>query len=91
MPVRATICKKCNKTGYYTSCCFTTVVSHVTVTNEQYDSDEDTFLGNVELCGESQLFATVSLNKQEIEFKLDTGAKVTFISEATFPHCRMYS
>lgn len=42
-PARASICKKCNKTGHYTSCCFTRGVSHVTVTNEQDDSDEDTF------------------------------------------------
>ena len=41
------------------------------------------FLGSVELCWESQWFATVSLNKQEVEFKLDTGAEVTVISEAT--------
>jgi len=82
-PARASICKKCNKTGHYTSCCFTRSVSHVTVTNEQGDSDEDTFLGSVKLNGESQWFATVSLNKQEVEFKLDTGAEVTVSSGAT--------
>ena len=81
---RASICKKCNKTGHYTSCCFTRGVSHVTASTENNDSDEDTFLGSVELQGESQWFATVCLNKKDVEFKLDTGAEVTVISETTF-------
>jgi len=41
------------------------------------------FLGSVEWSGESQWHATVCLNK-DVEFKLDTRAEVTVISENTF-------
>ena len=70
--------------GHYTSFCFTRGVSHVTASTEDNDSDEDTFLGSVELQEESQWFDTVYLNKKDVEFKLDTGAEVTVISETTF-------
>ena len=76
--------KKCNKIGYYTSFCFTRGVSQVAVADEQDDSDDDNFLGSVELPGESQWHTTVCLNNKDVEFKLDTGAEVTVISETIF-------
>ena len=46
--------------------------------------EEDSFLGSLESQGETQWHTTVTLNQTHVKYKLDTGAEVTAISEATF-------
>jgi len=55
------------------------------MTKDDSASEEDVFLGSLESPDrQTQWLATISLNKKSVKFKLDTGAKVTAISEDTF-------
>ena len=82
-PARDSTCKKCGKKGHYTSCCFSKDVSLIREDSNP-ESEEDVFLGSLESQGETQWHTTVTLNQTHVKFKLDTGAEVTAISEATF-------
>ena len=73
------VCHRCNKRGHYQLQCFTKHVS--TVTSDGLP--ESTFLDTLNGKHASAWFCTVELNKKDTQFKLDTGAGVTAISEKT--------
>ena len=81
-PAKDSTYKKCYKKGHYASCCFSKEVS--LLREDDNLKSEEVFLGSLESQGETQWHTTVSLNEKNVKFKLDTGAKVTAISEATF-------
>ena len=73
-------CHRCNKKGHYRSQCFTKQVSELTSESIL----ETAFLNTLATEPTSAWFASVKLNEQEINFKLDTGAEVTAISEEVY-------
>ena len=79
-PAKKATCHRCNKKGHYRSQCFTKQVSELTSESIL----ETAFLDTLATEPTSAWFASVKLNKQEINFKLDTGAEVTAISEEVY-------
>ena len=92
-PARDAECFKCHKKGHYSSLCLSkrpiTSVSTVQTTEptkiSETDSDEN-FLGTVESQQETQWTTLLKVNDVEVKFKIDTGAEVSAINEATFKH-----
>ena len=83
-PAKEATCHRCNKKGHYSTQCLTKQVSAVTS-----ESLLDTaFLDMVTTKQSSAWFATLKLNDQETNFKLDTGAEVTAISEEAYRNIR---
>lgn len=53
---------------------------------EDCKPDDDQFLGAINSHSQTRWTETVLLNGHPIQFKLDTGAEVTAVSEATYAH-----
>ena len=79
-PAREAKCFKCQKLG---SLCQSKQVS--AMTDHSKPEDDDPFLGGVTSNLSTQWNATITVNNKQAQFKLDTGAEVTAISENT--HC----
>ena len=79
-PAKNATCYKCNRIGHFSSQCF----SKTAPACMHEVSLDSAFLGAVTSQREPAWTATVLLGKTEVVFKLDTGAEVTAISEATY-------
>ena len=83
-PARDAICRKCSKKGHYQAVCR----SKHSVGAVHAEQEEDVFIGTIQeqvptvSAGGNPWIATVSLNGLPTEFKIDTGADVTVITEA---------
>ena len=76
-PAKDATCYRCNKKGHYGAHCLTKQVSEV-------EGDVDTaFLGELGMTQTAAWLVTLNLNGHSTQFKLDTGAEVTAISEKT--------
>ena len=71
------------KRDHFSSYCFSKDVSLLRE-DDNLELEEDAFLECLESLGETQCHATVNLNQKDVKFKLDTGVKVTAISEVPF-------
>ena len=81
-PAKEAICHQCGRKGHYQSMCRTLPKQVCTVTSEV---SNDPFLGVVTTPNSCNLCnVTVLLNGNAVEFKLDTGADVSVISEEIF-------
>ena len=87
-PAKDTKCHRCGKTGHFRACCFTKTVAEVS--GESIHQEEDVDLDSVFLnaigdrtqpAQPQQWRISLDLNKVKEQFKIDTGAEVTAISE----------
>ena len=80
-PARGAICHRCNRRGHYQSQCFSKTVASCTTSEYSLDT---AFLGSMNTKHEMSWTTTLLIRGKEINFKLDTGAEVTAISEKTY-------
>ena len=81
-PAKEAECAHCQKRGHYSTQCYFKRMSEVSIgDNEDLDH---AFLDNITNSQEKSWFASIRMDGQSIDFKLDTGAEVTAISELTF-------
>ena len=87
-PALVSVCKKCGNKGHYTSQCLSKKVAAtegVAADTEADSSSEDnSFLGAVGTDKNTVWMAKVQLQGKPVEFKLDTGAEETVISEKVY-------
>ena len=81
-PARSATCHKCGKKGHYLSQCFSKT-THASARVVEADQ-ESAFLGSVTEQNQVQWTTTLRIARKNVRFKLDTGAEVTAISEATY-------
>ena len=86
-PAKAANCNKCKRRGHYSSQCFSKTVASATREGEAHSQDA-AFLGPVETENQSTWTSTLRMAGEDIQFKLDTGAEVTAVSEATYRKLR---
>ena len=85
-PAKDAACHKCSKKGHYGSQCFTKSLAEV----ESKSALDTAFLGAI-TNNETPIWRVeLSLNQQNVEFKLDTGAAVTAISQETYKYLRKH-
>ena len=86
-PARNAICYNCRKKGHLKAYCFSkpSVVSAVAAEGHTEDL---AFLGTVSTPDSSTWRSTLHVNGKRVQFKLDTGAEVSAVSEET--HLRVY-
>ena len=80
------VCYNCNKKGHWSKACRNT--RQVSEVKEEYDSDPY-FMGEVTLIdtvetGSRVWTASIQIAKEQIKFKLDSGADVTVSPESTY-------
>ena len=83
-PARQVICHKCNKKGQYSTVCRSKAVAIVSKEQLENNSFLDTIQDTIQEVGGTSWIATIKINRQEIVFKLDTGAEATAISTRTY-------
>ena len=80
-PAKGATCYKCRRRGHFGSQCYAKDMSEI---NPQ-DALGTAFLGTVGVSNSDRAwFSYIRLGDKEIQFKLDTGAEVTAISEKVF-------
>ena len=79
-PAKNAICHRCKKRGHFKAHC----QSKVAATTSELQADDLAFLGTLSAEGSSTWRSKVNLDRRDINFKLDTGAEVTAISESTY-------
>ena len=82
-PATGVICHRCKKKGHFKAQCLSKTVAETEL--------GAAFLGTLTPETESAWMATIRLERKEIQFKLDTGAGVTAISEKTYQNCLLYT
>ena len=82
-PASTAICHKCKRKGHYSSQCFSKTVASASQDGEPHSQDA-AFLGPVETENKNTWTSTLQIAGKDIRFKLDTGAEVTAVSEATY-------
>ena len=86
-PAEDSVCHSCNNKGHYSSQCFFKNRKKANLDNLEDngdDLDDIAFLVVVSGNQKSTWTATVSLEGKQVQFKLDTGAAVTAITEETY-------
>ena len=76
-PARDAVCHNCQRKGHYSAQCFRKTVS----TMEEEETLDTAFLDTVSGDRSKAWIAKISVCDREVQFKLDTGAEVTAISE----------
>lgn len=79
-PARDAICHKCHKKGHYGAQCHTKKAS----LNDTTALDTAFLDATSASSSETAWYADIQVNKQNVKFKLDTGAEVTAISQETY-------
>ncbi len=84
-PARGKRCRKCNKTGHFEVACKTKSVKEVTCDRKGDETKGMWFLGSVsDDANEDEWHVKLSMQGTAVEFKIDTGADITVMSEQTF-------
>ena len=84
-PAASATCHKCNKKGHYSAQCFSKTHNNPDKQATAHELSLDTaFLDVMTTNQETTWNMIVTLNTKPVEFKLDTGAAVTAISEEVF-------
>ena len=81
-PARSAVCHKCGKKGHYGKQCFSKNTKGSSSTSEL--TMDSVFLGALSTTQKSAWSTEVEINKKKINFKLDTGAEVTAVSEKAY-------
>ena len=83
--VREATCRKCKKQGHYHSVC-RSVTNLITIQKDTVN--EEPFLGAIKIISthskDNQWMVKLLLNGKSVQFKIDTDAHVTAISEEIF-------
>ena len=84
-PAREATCRKCGKKGHYQAVCRSTKSVNL-VTTEQDEVFIAAVNGQVPTvdAGDNPWMVTVSVNGSPVDFKIDTGADVSVISDTTY-------
>ena len=84
-PAREATCRKCGKKGHYQAACRSTKSVNL-VTTEQDEVFIAAVNGQVPTvdAGDNPWIVTVSVNGSPVDFKIDTGADVSVISDTTY-------
>ena len=103
-PAKNKKCRRCNKIGHFEAACQTRMLKEVTaMPSSTTDTDEMFFLGEVnetvsdimdQKDSENEWLVNLPVNGSTVEFKIDTGADITVMSQAAFkrlPHCHSSS
>ena len=85
-PAQNVVCHRCKKRGHFKAQCHSKVPA--ARSTDEVEIEEAVFLGALTSGSESSWFSTVCLEHKEVRFKLDTGAEVTAITEATYQKMR---
>ena len=88
-PAKDTVCHKCHSKGHFQNQCLSKTVAEIQP--EDVDEEvkmESAFLSGVEAEGIRPWMVQVQVCGVPQKFKIDTGAEVTAISEASFKSCR---
>ena len=82
-PAKTAVCHKCKKKGHFSSQCFS---KEVAATNHEEEAQQDAaFLGPVVAETKTTTWTnTLLVAGKKVQFKLDTGAEVTAVSENTY-------
>ena len=89
-PAKEATCFRCNRRGHFSSQCLSNTIAMISVTteqplNEQVQQYEDLkYLDTVENTNGNMWELQVRIGQNSIKFKVDTGAEVTVLSEATW-------
>ncbi len=79
-PALSSTCFKCHRKGHYGSQCKSKTMAEVEVSTDE----EEIFLGAVTSKKDNTWTVTVQLQQKDIQFKMDTGAEVTVISDKVY-------
>ena len=80
-------CNKCQRIGHFSKMCRSTGIREVVTENERDDdNDDEYYLDSITYnkANTSPWIVSMTINNSEIDFKLDTGADVTVITEDTW-------
>ena len=77
-PARDILCNRCQRKGHYALQCLSKTIA--VVYEEEYENHQLW----IELSLEISQQDSIKVNRKEIEFKIDTGAAVTAISDQTY-------
>ncbi|KAK3106947.1 hypothetical protein FSP39_003645 [Pinctada imbricata] len=85
-------CRKCKNLHHFAICCKTKMkqkaCNEIQQQNDDFD-DETYFLGSIENNSDTEpWYVNLKVNNRILSFKIDTGADVSVISEATYKHLR---
>uniref|UniRef100_A0A3P8TBN5 ribonuclease H n=1 Tax=Amphiprion percula TaxID=161767 RepID=A0A3P8TBN5_AMPPE len=86
-PAREVQCRKCQKKGHFAVVCRSSEAAglkEVTENQDDTDSEECVFLGEIGTERSQPWTEKVTLNGTKVEFKLDTGADVTSIPDKLY-------
>lgn len=82
-PAATAECHRCHKVGHYREFCRTKIVGEVC--SDSSDDEIPAFLGAVgDPLDAKPWMVSIVMNKEPVEFKIDTGADVTVVPEAVF-------
>ena len=88
-PASGKVCKKCNKKGHFATMCRSKAIEEVDMYQEV--SQEEYFLGEVKTPSPKAKknrgkpwVVTLDINTKPVQFKIDTGADISVMSEATW-------
>ena len=84
-PAKDATCHRCNKKGHYSSQCYSKVMGEVSARIQANQTELDTvFLDTITSDVNEYWKAKVEVNGSQLQFKIDTGAEVTAISEQDY-------
>lgn len=85
-PARDVTCYRCNKKGHYGAQCFSK--EKVAAIKSEESTLDTAFLDTLDEKNTTSWQVDIEVNKQKLQFKLDTGAEVTAINERTYEKLR---
>ena len=74
-------CRKCNKKGHYATWCFSKTAA---ASAHEVEAEDPAFLGALINSSDNSWTSNLRIAGKRVQFKLDTGAEVTAISETTY-------
>ena len=84
-PALGVVCHRCHRKGHFKAQCLSKTVATVETADDDDTAFLDAaFLGMIHTRASTIWMSSVKLGGKEVQFKLDTGAEVTAISDSTY-------